>query len=346
MDGSRYNNLLVSQQGAVVTVTINRLRNLNAINNATYLELARALADADANDTVSILLITGAGEYFCSGTDMLEFMQTVERLEALKRSQESTAAVGSSGQPEGSSVPTVRSTPQASSTVDLPADFDPFASPVGQFMRGVLRFSKILVAAVNGPAIGIGVTLLPHCDLVFAADSATFWVPFLRIALVPEFGSSVTLPQLLGRPLANDLLLTSRVLTADEACRNGLVSRVFPDATLQSDVLAILSDIQQQALVQQSLPIFKRMLRQPLGDSAPRQPDMEAVVAEELRQLARRQMAGETGYAVRETMKAMRAAKGNSEAKNGEMGYGVRETMKAMRAAKGNGKAAGSRSKL
>ncbi|CAI6007784.1 unnamed protein product [Closterium sp. NIES-65] len=246
---------------------------------------------------------------------MLEFMQTVERLEALKRSQESTAAVGSSGQPEGSSVPTVRSTPQASSTVDLPADFDPFASPVGQFMRGVLRFSKILVAAVNGPAIGIGVTLLPHCDLVFAADSATFWVPFLRIALVPEFGSSVTLPQLLGRPLANDLLLTSRVLTADEACRN--------------DVLAILSDIQQQALVQQSLPIFKRMLRQPLGDSAPRQPDMEAVVAEELRQLARRQMAGETGYAMA-----------------GEMGYGVRETMKAMRAAKGNGKAAGSRSKL
>ncbi|CAI5963853.1 unnamed protein product [Closterium sp. NIES-64] len=198
-------------------------------------------------------------------------------------------------------------------------------------MRGVLRFSKILVAAVNGPAIGIGVTLLPHCDLVFAADSATFWVPFLRIALVPEFGSSVTLPQLLGRPLANDLLLTSRVLTADEACRNGLVSRVFPDATLQSDVLAILSDIQQQALVQQSLPIFKRMLRQPLGDSAPRQPDMEAVVAEELRQLARRQMAGETGYARQMA---------------GEMGYGVRETMKAMRAAKGNGKAAGSRSKL
>ncbi|CAI5506630.1 unnamed protein product [Closterium sp. Naga37s-1] len=245
---------------------------------------------------------------------MLEFMQTVERLEALKRSQESTAAVGSSEQLAESSPPAVRSTPRASSTVDLPPDFDPFGSPVGQFMRGVLRFSKILVAAVNGPAIGIGVTLLPHCDLVFAADSATFWVPFLRIALVPEFGSSVTLVQLLGQPLANDLLLTSRVLSADEACRNGLVSRVFPDGTLQSEVLAILSDIQQQALVQQSLPIFKRMLRQPLGDSEPRQPDMEAVVAEELRQLARRQMAGETGYAVRETMKAMRAAKGNGKA--------------------------------
>ncbi|GJP53226.1 hypothetical protein CLOM_g12404 [Closterium sp. NIES-68] len=317
MDGSQYKNLLVTQLGAVVTVIINRRRNLNAINNATYLELARALTEADTNDTVSIVLITGSGEYFCSGTDMLEFMQTVERLEALKRSQGSTGAVGSSGQSALGSNPAVRSTGQASSSVDLPHDFDPFASPVGQFMRGVLRFSKILVAAVNGPAIGIGVTLLPHCDLVFAADSATFWVPFLRIALVPEFGSSVTLPQLLGRALANDLLLTSRVLSADEACRNGLVSRVFPDEILQSEVLAILSDIQQEALFQKSLPLFKRMLRQPLGDSAPRQPDMEAVVGEELRQVARRQMAGETGYAVRVTMKAMKAmkaAKGGSKA--------------------------------
>lgn len=60
-------------------------------------------------------------------------------------------------------------------------------SPVGRFMQTVLQFPKILVAAVNGPAVGIGTTLLPHCDMSFACESATFWAPFSRIAVVPEF---------------------------------------------------------------------------------------------------------------------------------------------------------------
>lgn len=101
-------------------------------------------------------------------------------------------------------------------------------------MMAVLRFPKILVAAVNGPAVGIGVTLLPHCDLVYSSASATFWVPFLRIAVVPEFGSSLTFPRIMGQAVAGDMLLNSRILTSDEALQWGLVSELHSPQDLLS----------------------------------------------------------------------------------------------------------------
>lgn len=122
--------------------------------------------------------------------------------------------------------------------------------------------SKILVAAVNGNgAVGVGVTLLPHCDLVFAADTATFFVPFVTTALVPELCSTVTFPQVLGTALSNDMLLAERRIGANEALAAGLVSRVVPAASLVDRTLAIVSGMLAKPLAHRSLLLFKRMIK-------------------------------------------------------------------------------------
>lgn len=100
--------------------------------------------------------------------------------------------------------------------------------PVIRFLTAISTCPKPLIAAVNGPAIGVGVTMLLHCDLIIAADTATFSTPFVQLGLVPEAASSLLLPATVGMAVANDMLLANRVLDAAEALRFGLVSRVAP----------------------------------------------------------------------------------------------------------------------
>lgn len=104
--------------------------------------------------------------------------------------------------------------------------------PVTRFLQAILNCPKPLIAAVNGPAIGVGLTMLLHCDLVYAGQSATFNAPFVKLGLVPEAGSSILLPEAVGMAVANDILLGGRTLTAEEAVRFGLAARVVPDAEL------------------------------------------------------------------------------------------------------------------
>ena len=106
--------------------------------------------------------------------------------------------------------------------------------PVIHFLEAIRDAEKPLFAAVNGPAVGIGLTMLLHCDLSFAAKSATFSAPFTKVGLVPEAASSLLLPQTVGLAMANDILLTGRTITADEALSCGLISRIYEDDTLLS----------------------------------------------------------------------------------------------------------------
>jgi enoyl-CoA hydratase/carnithine racemase len=100
--------------------------------------------------------------------------------------------------------------------------------PVYQFMRALSGTSKPVVAAVAGAAIGIGTTMLMHCDLVYAADNAKFSLPFAQLGLCPEFASSLLLPQLAGYPRAAEKLLLGEPFSAKEAFEMGLVSKVLP----------------------------------------------------------------------------------------------------------------------
>lgn len=103
-------------------------------------------------------------------------------------------------------------------------------SPSGRFLRGMATAEKPIVAAVTGIAIGIGTTLLLHCDLAYAAESAKFKMPFVNLGLVPEFGSSLILPQLMGQRNAAELLLLGEAFDASKAKELGIINDIHPNA--------------------------------------------------------------------------------------------------------------------
>jgi peroxisomal 3,2-trans-enoyl-CoA isomerase len=138
------------------------------------------------------------------------------------------------------------------------------ALPVGRFMLAVLNFSKLLAAAVNGPAVGIGATLLAHCDLVVATAAAHIWTPFARLGVVPEFGSSITFPKRLGETAATRLLLLQEALSAEECVQCQLYSQVvLPEESVARVTVARLQHAAARDARQgKSWPAFRHMLRQ------------------------------------------------------------------------------------
>ena len=108
-----------------------------------------------------------------------------------------------------------------------------------QFFESILELHKPLIAAVQGHAIGIGTTMLLHCDLVYAGQNATFGLPFVNLGLCPEFGSSLLLPRLAGQQRAAELFMLGEPFTADQACSIGIVNQVLPDTDLVETVMAI-----------------------------------------------------------------------------------------------------------
>ncbi|MES2510177.1 MAG: enoyl-CoA hydratase [Pseudomonadota bacterium] len=113
-------------------------------------------------------------------------------------------------------------------------------APVFRFLRGISTFSKPVVAAVCGPAVGIGTTMLLHCDLIYAGDNAAFSLPFVNLGLCPEAASSFLVPQLMGYPRAAEALLLGEPFRVESALEMGLINRIVPPA--EANALA-----QQQA---------------------------------------------------------------------------------------------------
>lgn len=162
-------------------------------------------------------------------------------------------------------------------------------APVFRFLRALATFPKPLVAAVCGPAVGIGTTLLLHCDLVYAGDNAAFSLPFVNLGLCPEAASSLLLPQLAGAQRAAQALLLGEPFTAEDALEMGLVNRVVPPtecnalAQAQAARLAakplpsllatkqLLKGEQQAAVLrrmEEEGALFARMLHQPAAKEA------------------------------------------------------------------------------
>ena len=137
--------------------------------------------------------------------------------------------------------------------------------PVAQFMRALSGATKPVLAAVAGNAVGIGTTLLMHCDLVYAGDNAKFAMPFTQLGLCPEFASSMLFPQMVGYPRAAEKLLLGEAFGAEEAYDMGLVSKVVPVAELSD--LARSQAAKLAALPASSLRVTKRLMKSAQADA-------------------------------------------------------------------------------
>lgn len=186
-------DVVVSRDGAVLTIAFNRVQKKNAITVAMYQAMADGLAEAADDASVRVVLIRGDEQIFSAGNDLADFMKNPPRGED---------------------------------------------APVFQFLKGIANARKPIVAAVAGAAVGIGTTMLLHCDLVYAGANARFSLPFAQLGLCPEAASSLLLPQLAGYQRAAEKLLLGEAFSADEALAMGLVSRVVPAAELNAFALA------------------------------------------------------------------------------------------------------------
>src|SRR5262245_25773593 len=182
---------------SILRVELNRPAKKNAITASMYTSLAEIFGDAGKDEAVRVVLWYGAGDAFCAGNDMGDFLKN----------------------PPG------------------PGNF-----PQGRLMDALIAFEKPIVAAVQGVAIGGGTTMLTHCDFVYAGESAKFQLPFINLGLVPEFGSSYSVPARMGHLRAAELFLLGERFTAARAAELGLVTRVVPDR----DLLATATETAQK----------------------------------------------------------------------------------------------------
>ena len=142
-------------------------------------------------------------------------------------------------------------------------------SPQAQLIQALINFEKPLIAAVQGAAIGGGTTMLAHCDFVYAGESAKFQLPFVNLALVPEFGSSYLLPLRFGYTRAAELIMLGKLFDASRAAELGLVTQVVPDQSLLATATETARALATKpaAAVQASKRLMKRPLREQLEEA-------------------------------------------------------------------------------
>jgi enoyl-CoA hydratase/carnithine racemase len=181
--------IITERSGSILRVELNRPAKRNAMTSRMYVTLANVLNDAAKDERIRVVLWHGAGDSFCAGNDIEDFLKN----------------------PPG-----------------------PGESPQARLMHALLDFDKPLVAAVQGAAIGGGTTMLTHCDFVCAGESAKFQMPFVNLAVVPEFGSSCSVPARIGHIRAAELILLGLPFDAKRAADLGLVTQVVPDQNLMA----------------------------------------------------------------------------------------------------------------
>ncbi|HET7322616.1 MAG TPA: enoyl-CoA hydratase-related protein [Longimicrobiaceae bacterium] len=190
--------VLSRRDGAVARITLNRPERLNAFFGTMRDDLAAAVNEAAAAPEVRVIVITGAGRAFCAGADV----EVMERLL-------------SAGDQEG---------------------FADLVQAGVRVVRAVRLAPQPVVAAVNGVAAGAGASLAAACDLRIAADSASIGFTFNKIGLHPDWGATYFLPRLVGSGRAAELLLSARIVSAEEAMSHGLFQRVAPAAQFEAAV--------------------------------------------------------------------------------------------------------------
>ncbi|KAF9581303.1 Enoyl-CoA delta isomerase 2, mitochondrial [Lunasporangiospora selenospora] len=184
----------------VAVIAFNRPKRFNALNPQVYEQWGKALEWAAADEEVRAVVLTGKGKYFTSGQEL---------------------TIPDSSEMEDGAL----------------AAFKKRSGYTENVVRQLIRFPKLIVAAIQGPVIGFGVTSTALCDVVYAVPEATFNTPFMKLGFCAEACSSIVFPRIMGNSRANEMLLMGRTFTAEEMRECGMVARIFPKETFMEEVL-------------------------------------------------------------------------------------------------------------
>ena len=228
---------LEAVRDGVGTITLNRPERLNAWTGRMEAELRHLLADADRDPEVRVIVITGAGRGFCSGADT----------SALEK--EAAAGTYDPGVPADAARPGHGVRP----------DFE--HTPLW-----LLGMRKPVIAAINGAAAGVGLVLACCCDVRFAANGAKLTAAHGRLGLPTEMGLSWLLPRLIGAGRAADVLLSSRIVLAEEAATMGMVNRAVPATELMNETYAYCRVLVEEISPQSLLATKRQLWADLLGD--------------------------------------------------------------------------------
>ncbi|MGE0624199.1 MAG: enoyl-CoA hydratase-related protein [Pseudomonadales bacterium] len=216
-----FESLLFEVRGAAALITINRPEQMNTWNATVAAELSRALRDAEVDDAVRAIVLTGAGRAFCAGADLGRGGDTF------------------SGRERGG------------------GDGDPSVHP--------FQISKPVIAAINGAAVGVGMTYPMLCDIRLAAENAKMGFVFTRRGMMPELAAHLIVQRVAGFSNAADVLMSGRIFTAEEALAMGIVSKVLPKDKLVDAALTMANDYANTAPA--SVALTKRLLWKGLDSS-------------------------------------------------------------------------------
>ena len=228
--------VVYERQGAVGIVTLNRADKLNALTTEMQSDLNAAFVAAADDSDARVIVLTGAGRAFCVGADMDKLTRLVE-----KRGK--TYDIPRPGNP----VPALRALDAE------PATLVSYTLP--------LAMKKPVIAAINGPCVGVGLVMACCCDVRFMGAGAFFGSAFPQRGLVAEYGLAWLLPRLIGLGRASDILLSGRRVEADEALAIGLVNKVVADAGLLAAAMAYAQEMAQTAAPSSTATIKRQLAR-------------------------------------------------------------------------------------
>ncbi|KAI8877564.1 ClpP/crotonase [Backusella circina FSU 941] len=203
----------------VAELAFNTPARYNALSPQVYRDWLEAIQWASKCNDVKVTVITGRGKYYTSGKELMEPDLSPEGLETTKKRR------------------------LVSKTL----------------VDELIKFPKLLIGAVNGPAIGFGVTSLALCDVIYSVPEATFTTPFMKLAFCAEGCSSVLFPRIMGSSKANEMLLMGRTFTADELERCNFISRLIPKDSFRTDVLALAEDAAKFSV--EAMKVTKELVR-------------------------------------------------------------------------------------
>lgn len=201
----RYRDIVVRKQDGFTHILLStKSSENNSLNPEVMKEVQSALSTAAADDS-KLVLLSAVGSVFCCGLDFIYFIRRLTD----DRKRESTK----------------------------------MAEAIRNFVNTFIQFKKPIIVAVNGPAIGLGASILPLCDVVWANEKAWFQTPYTTFGQSPDGCSTVMFPKIMGGASANEMLLSGRKLTAQEACGKGLVSQVFWPGTFTQEVMVRIKEL-------------------------------------------------------------------------------------------------------